>query len=113
MHEQPFFRYETFWSTLNGQLKYEASARLQQRSCEVARRAPIHTITSVSSPGQAVNPPTSVQRRLPPHTPPVQVSTSVQALPSLQAVPSGLLAKLQVPSPLQVAEAWHGLGVQT
>jgi hypothetical protein len=35
----------------------------------------------------------------------------VQAFPSLQLVPSNLLAKLQVPSPLQVPACWHWPGL--
>src|SRR5438132_918294 len=54
--------------------------------------------------------PTSVQASFPPHTPPVHTSVLVHALPSLQAVPLALLAKLHVPSPLQVPAWWHWSG---
>src|SRR5437870_8148349 len=54
--------------------------------------------------------PTSVQASFPPHTPPVHSSVLVHALPSSQAVPLALLAKLQVPSPLQVPAWWHWSG---
>jgi len=47
---------------------------------------------------------------VPPQTPLVQTSVLVQAAPSLQVVPSDLLAKLQVPSPLQVPALWHASG---
>src|SRR5438477_28309 len=47
---------------------------------------------------------------MPPQAPAVQTSVLVQALPSLQAVPSVLLAKLHVPSPLQVPAWWHEAG---
>src|SRR5205085_2488917 len=44
---------------------------------------------------------------VPPQTPPVHTSAFVQALPSLHTVPFALLAKLHVPSPLQVPACWH------
>jgi len=43
-------------------------------------------------------------------TPVWQVSVCVQALPSLQALPSALLTYEQVPSPLQVPPVWQSLG---
>src|SRR5262245_35629379 len=48
---------------------------------------------------------------LPVHTPPWQVSVCVQALPSLQTVPLGLLVYKQVPlTGLHVPVFWHWLG---
>jgi hypothetical protein len=47
---------------------------------------------------------------VPPQAPPVQTSFDVQALPSLQAVPSVLFANEQVPSPLHVPGWWHWSG---
>src|SRR5204862_100761 len=47
---------------------------------------------------------------VPPQTPPVHTSVLVHAFPSLQAVPSALLAKLHVPSPLHVPAWWHWSG---
>src|SRR2546428_464649 len=71
---------------------------------------PTHTTMSVSSPGQFINSPTFTQARFPPQTPPVHTSAFVHALPSLQAVPFAWVAKLHVPSPLQVPACWHGPG---
>jgi hypothetical protein len=40
----------------------------------------------------------------------VHTSFFVHGFPSLQLVPLGLLAKAQVPSPLQVPALWHWSG---
>src|SRR5205823_5287074 len=66
--------------------------------------SPLHVPACWQGPGAA--------RRyaVPPQTPPVHTSVFVHALPSLHAVPSALLAKLHVPSPLQVPAWWHWSG---
>jgi hypothetical protein len=48
---------------------------------------------------------------VPAHTPvPLHTSLLVQAKPSLQVEPEGLLTGLQPPMPSHATLAWHGVG---